>query len=177
MPYQLPPLAPTVRTPRRITLHWTAGAYDPSALELKHYHWLIDGDGDIRAGVDMRLNCPRIQPGYAAHTGRANTNNVGVAICAMAEASQGHYGRYPIKAQQVEAACDLIADLCRTYGIDNTPRRVLGHCEWTTILDVPQSGKWDVGVIPHAGITWKRLPDGTVAAMNYIRALVAQRLP
>ena len=59
---------------KRIILHWSAGSYKPNSTDMAHYHYLIDGDGEIKEGFlkpEDNLNCNDGR--YAAHTGGGNT--------------------------------------------------------------------------------------------------------
>lgn len=58
----------------KIIVHWTAGGYTPNSVDLKHYHYLIDGNGNVNHGIykpEDNLNCNDGK--YAAHTGGGNT--------------------------------------------------------------------------------------------------------
>ena len=89
---------------RRIICHWTAGAQQPSADDVKHYHYLVahmHGDTDepdddwakLVVGVPVARNMRSLsgQPsftrdpnrGYAAHTRGFNSWSIGVALCGM----------------------------------------------------------------------------------------------
>lgn len=35
---------------KRIILHWSAGSYKPNSTDMAHYHYLIDGEGEIKEG-------------------------------------------------------------------------------------------------------------------------------
>lgn len=177
VPALLPGLSPSKKIPIRATLHWTGGSFRPTGEDSTHYHFLIDfvdGEAHVRQGVDLRLNCPKAVAGYAAHTRGANSNNIGLALCGMwqsseAECNEGRFGKYPIQAEQVEAAALLAAIIAKRYGIPVEANRVLGHSEWRTLLGVPQAGKWDVTCLPHMLITPDQIKDGRAEAMDFFR--------
>src|SRR5690606_14966315 len=54
----------------RIIWHWTAGSYNASETDKEHYHFLIEGDGDIvRGEYSVKDNeVIRGSGTYAAHT-------------------------------------------------------------------------------------------------------------
>lgn len=182
-----PELSPQQREKLRLTLHWTGGNYD-AAGTLSHYNFVIDGEANMHPGVPLLRNIAPLSPGYAQHTGRANSNNIGLAVCAMWGSEQGNpstftgafggeYGPYPIREAQIVALCELAADLCRRYDIDVTPQRVRCHCEWSTVEPVTlQHGKWDIGCIPHLDMRQRILGDGTWMSGNYLRAQIRQIL-
>lgn len=178
----LPALGVSKTVPLRITLHWTASATRPTGNDLVHYHWLLDGEGGIHPGKPMRLNCPRRQPGYAAHTNQANTNNIGVALCGMFDASEekckaGEFGKHAFTGAAWGMAARLVACLCAKYGIPVKAERVLGHSEWRTLLGVKQAGKWDVTCIPHLGLkAGMPTTNGHALAMDTFRTQVLKEL-
>lgn len=136
---------------KRIHWHWTAGGYTPNAIEKKHYHFLVTGDGTIEEG-DLAPEANRTTSDgiYAAHTRAANTGAIGVAVCAMLNARERPFltGPCPITAAQVDALIALSADLCETYGIPVTDKTTLTHAEVQTNLGIAQRGKWDINWLP-----------------------------
>ena len=109
----------------KITIHWTAGMYKPNDCEKSHYHFLIDGDGNVVKGKykpEDNINC---QDGkYAPHTGGGNTGNIGVAICGMWN------NDVVITRKQVEACCKLVAELSDKYGIPISSKNIFTHAEF-----------------------------------------------
>ena len=87
--------------PRFITLHWTAGSYQQT---FDHYHFNVTGDGRIISTLPLSIK--------GSHVWGRNTGNIGVALCAMANART-----LPTK-KQCETTAALIADLCYQFGID-----------------------------------------------------------
>jgi len=162
-----------------ITLHWTAGRHTPNADDLQHYHYVIDGRGNVLPGMyPPEANLPPVRTGkYAKHVKRANSFNIGVSMCGMADATwanaiNGRYGQHAITKASVESAIHLCADLCWKYGIPPTTAGLIGHEEWDSIHGKPQD-RWDVCCIPHLDIRPERLADGSYTAMNWFRQQVA----
>lgn len=105
---------------RAIVLHWTAGDYD---TVYPAYHFCIAGAAEpvVHHTHDLRENMRdvRTDPSlpYAAHTRGRNSFAAGIGIAAMRDATPGDFGRFPLTAPQVEAACVVAAALVRRYGI------------------------------------------------------------
>jgi hypothetical protein len=136
---------------QRIVFHWTAGAYRASALDRKHYHILIESDGNLVRGVhSIADNASTADNHYAAHTRRLNTGSIGISVCCMAGARERPFdaGRFPMTETQWRTMAQVAADLCETYSLSVTPQTVLGHGEVQGILGVTQRGKWDPMVLP-----------------------------
>lgn len=136
---------------KRVIIHWTAGTHNVSAVDKKHYHYIIGGDGAVVAG-DLPVSANEsTATAYAAHTRGLNTGSIGVAFAAMHGAKERPFsaGRYPITEGQVAAMARLVFDLCEKYGIPVTPETVLTHAEVEPTLGVSQSGKWDVTWLPN----------------------------
>lgn len=136
---------------RRIIVHWTAGAYKASSLDLAHYHILIEEDGRLVRGTHSILdNVFTGDSRYAAHTLRLNTGSIGVSVCCMAGASEQPFvpGSFPMKELQWNVMAQVVAELCHEYEISVTPQTVLGHGEVQANLQVSQHGKWDPMVLP-----------------------------
>lgn len=138
---------------KRITLHWTGGNIYPSPYEKTRYHFLIDHNGVVHEGTKPpeanRTVLGRLQPGYVAHAGAFNSDNIGVGLCGMAGAQERPFfaGPSPITMKAYSAAVDLFADLCETYSIRVTPRTVLLHSEVRPRWGVGKY-KWDVNWLP-----------------------------
>lgn len=140
----------------RIVFHWPGGTYTPSDYEKSRYHFLIDGDanvieGDLPPEVNQTVN-GRLPHNYVQHSGGFNSNCIGIAVCGMKGATEVPFrtGSWPIKMPQINAACELAAELSDTYRIPATRDRMLLHSEVR-----PRFGrgkyKWDVNTWP--GIT------------------------
>ena len=127
-----------------IICHWTGGVYNPNAVDMEHYHFLIDGDGRVIKGKyspQDNLNCKDGK--YAAHCGGGNTGRIGIALCGM-------YSKdYPIKRKQLEAMCKKVAELCKTYGLAINSNSVLTHSEFGHKNPHTSSfGKVDIDKLP-----------------------------
>lgn len=129
-----------------VIIHWTAGAHKANATDRKAYHVLIEGDGTVVQGVPIERNAAPLKDGYAAHTLNANTDRIGVSMCAMGGAVESPFnpGKWPITEVQFEQACREVAKLCATYNIPVTPTTVLTHAEVQPNLGIAQRGKWDI---------------------------------
>ncbi len=133
----------------RIANHHTGGGYEPSALDLSHYHKLISLDGTVHDGRHpIAANAPGrplVAGRYAAHTRALNTGAIGNALCAMANGdwrSPFACRTFPLP-DQVEALVQLNARQCVEHGIPVTRETVLSHGEVELTLGVKQAGKWD----------------------------------
>ena len=160
---------------KRIVMHWTAGGHKANSTDRMHYHFMVEGDGNIVTGDHpVSDNESTADGNYAAHTGRLNTGSIGVSFCAMAGAQESPFnpGAYPITEAQVEAMCDLVADLAGEYDIPITRETVLTHAEVQPTLGVAQSGKWDVTVLP--GMT---APGNPVEVGDRLRDLIREDGP
>ena len=154
---------------KRIIWHWTGGTYTPNAVDLKHYHMLIDGDGNVHEGdLGPEANIDCTDGIYVRHTRGCNTAAIGIGICGMLGAKERPFsgGEYPIKPCQIDALVDLTADLCYTYDIPVTKSMTLSHAEVQPTLGIKQRNKWDIAWIPdHIDGT-----DDPVRIGNMIRA-------
>lgn len=136
---------------KRIIIHWTAGTHKVSEVDRDHYHFIIDGAGNVVAGkFPPEANAKPVAGKYAAHTLNANTGAIGVAVAAMFGAQERPFnaGRYPITQAQVSALSRLVVKLCYQYGIAITRETVLTHAEVQTTLGIAQRGKWDITWLP-----------------------------
>ena len=55
--------------------------------------------------------------------------------------------------QQWHVAGEVVAELCRRYGIDVTPPTVLAHAEVQAVLKIEQLQNWDPLVLPWTATT------------------------
>ena len=136
---------------KRIILHWTAGSYEASSIDLAHYHILIEGDGNlVRGSHSINDNVSTADNIYAAHTFMLNTGSIGVSVCCMAEAEESPFdaGSSPMLKMQWDTMTQVVAELCQFYDIPVTPQTVLGHGEVESTLGIDQGGKWDPVVQP-----------------------------
>ena len=131
---------------KNIVLHWTAGNYRPCSEDLKHYHYLVDVDGNIISGKyepKDNLNCTDGK--YAAHTGGSNTGRIGIAVCCRKDEKT-----LPTR-KQIEAMCNFAAKLCSIYGLN--PNDCITHAEFGKNHPTTSSyGKIDINSIPYANI-------------------------
>ena len=91
---------------KRLILHWSAGAHKVTETDKAHYHFIIDGAGNVCAGRHpVEANENPIKGKYAAHTLNCNTGSIGVAVAAMAGAVERPFnpGKQPITEAQVDA--------------------------------------------------------------------------
>ena len=130
----------------KIIIHWTAGNYEPNETDVNHYHYLINGSGLVKRGKHTPEDNEDCTDGkYAAHTGGGNTGAIGIALCCMKDSKTP-----PIK-KQVEACCNLAAQLCVIYGIK--PINCITHAEFGQAHPNTSSyGKIDINSIPYANI-------------------------
>lgn len=160
---------------KRIIIHWTAGAYVASSLDREHYHFLVDGEGKlVRGHPSVADNVPPLKEGvYAAHTKGTNSHSIGIAVCAMHEATDSPFnaGKFPIKKVQIDSLIEAVADLCRRYKIPVTRSTVLSHAEVQPTLGIKQNGKWDIARLPYDLTIKGPLPVG-----DHLRKLIAARL-
>ncbi len=142
------------RTMNRIVLHHSAGALEPSAFDLQHYHRMVTGSAKVLAGkfpISANAIGRHLAPGtYAAHTRNLNGGAVGLALAAMANAQWADpraCRAFPTRPQ-MDAFIAEAARLCREYGIEVTRQTVLSHAEVQITLGVAQAGKWDFDYDP-----------------------------
>lgn len=135
---------------KRIVIHWTAGTHKPSAMDRKHYHHIVSGDGEVVDGNLPVAANESTAGGYVAHTRGLNTGSIGVSFAAMHGANERPFsaGKYPITEAQVKAMTQLVFDLSERYDIPITPETILTHAEVEPNLGVKQRGKWDVNWLP-----------------------------
>lgn len=154
---------------KRIIVHWTAGVYEPNATDLEHYHYLIDGEGEVHNGKYKPEDNENCNDGcYAAHTGGGNTGSIGVSLCGMfGYVNRSYCGKYPLTKVQCERAFKLIAELSKKYNIPVTKQTVMTHYEFG--LNNPKTtsaGKIDITYLP--AYPWVRAAD----VGDYIRSKV-----
>jgi len=139
----------------RIIIHWTAGGNKANATDKRHYHIIVDGDGNIVMGnhpfsANNPIRNPNDGSTYAAHTRGANTGAIGIAMAGMRGAKERPFspGPSPITAVQVVALVGEVARLCRAHGIPVTRETVLTHAEVQSTLGIKQRNKWDIMWLP-----------------------------
>ncbi|MBD8651469.1 N-acetylmuramoyl-L-alanine amidase [Rhizobium sp. CFBP 13726] len=158
-----------------IVFHWTAGQNKASDLDRSHYHLLIESDGKHVRGVpSIDLNSlPKAKAGYAAHTLNCNTGFIGVSLCGMAGAVESPFraGKQPITRVQWDELANVLAQLCKRYGIKVSRKTVLSHAEVQTNLGIKQKGKWDIARLP-----FDTSIQGAAAIGDQMRAMVQSKL-
>lgn len=153
----------------RVIAHWSVTTYEVDDDTRRHYHYIFDQNGREYLGFKRpEANISVSDRDYVGHTLNCNQGSIGVACAAMHGAiSVDNYGDFPILRPQFEAMCLRIAKLCKRYGIPVTPRTVLMHGEVQKTLGIKQRGKWDIAVLPYAGLK-------TIEACgDYMRKLVS----
>lgn len=157
---------------KRTILHWSAGGHKASEFDRGHYHILIEGDGKIVRGIPTidKNDARGLKDGYAAHTLNLNSGSIGVAVCAMAGATEYPFnpGKAPMTEAQFQQLARVADELCARYGIDIAPQTVLSHAEVQGTLGIAQRGKID--------IMWRPGMDRMGSAHtigNELRALIA----
>lgn len=142
---------------RNIVWHWTAGNYYPCAVDLEHYHYIIDKDGKVHTGnykPSDNLNCNDGK--YAAHCGGGNTGRIGIALCCMKDDDT------PPTKKQVETMCKLSAQLCLAYEVKVID--CITHAEYgSTHPNTSSRGKIDINILPYAKVS------GIKAVGDYLR--------
>lgn len=162
---------------KRVIVHWTAGSYTPSAIDREHYHYLIDGAGDLHKARPVEQNDRSVaglsSDDYAAHTRGLNSYSIGVALCAMHGARERPFspGQYPITPAQVRSLTAFLVTLMETHDIPLSRETVLTHAEVQPTLGVWQRGKWDV-------MWWPGMdgPADPVAAGDMMRERVKEAI-
>ncbi|GAC1544849.1 MAG: hypothetical protein NVS2B17_26530 [Candidatus Velthaea sp.] len=164
---------------RFIYLHWTAADY---RTVFPAYHFCLSGAEDVlvHATHDLRENMRDIVRAphlpYAAHTAGRNSYAIGIAVCAMEDATPSDFGSYPITPAQIAAACAVAARLAAHYGI--APAAVRTHAE--AALDDEYFGasdedlRWDIARFEPAGLPLD--PSDARRCGEYFRAHVAAAL-
>lgn len=141
---------------KRIVIHWTAGTNKANGTDRLHYHYIIEGDGNILNGKfpvsanQVCRNDSKGNPMYAAHTGGGNTGSIGVSMCGMAGfKGVNSVGEYPLKQKQCEACFKFVAELCKKYNIPITSQTVLTHFEFGKANpNTSSAGKIDIVYLP-----------------------------
>ena len=134
---------------KAIVFHWTAGPHKATAVDRKHYHFIIEADGTVvRGNRSIVDNVPPLKT-YAAHTKNFNSNVIGISVACMAGAVESplKLGDYPMTRRQFEVMASCGAQLGKRYGIPVHPKSMLWHAEVQGTLGIQQAGKWDATVL------------------------------
>lgn len=94
--------------------------------------------------------------GYQEMNFRQRVNEAirGLSLATAVGGDLDHIGAtYPITEIQFNSMCRKIGELCLKYGIEVGPKTVLSHAEVERTLGIKQRGKWDIAVLPFAGLT------------------------
>jgi hypothetical protein len=142
---------------KNIIYHWTAGNYKPCSTDLEHYHFIVDGDGEVHAGkFDPKDNVKCITGKYAQHCGGGNTGRIGISICCRKDTNT------PPTKKQIEAMCFKGAECCIKYGLQ--PKDCLTHAEFGQAHPKTTSyGKIDINSIPYENLS------GVEVCADYLR--------
>ena len=158
----------------RIIAHWSVTDYKADESCKRHYHFIFEGDGTEVLGRLRPEANENIADGiYCGHTLNCNQGSIGVA-CAAMWAPEGYKqtvddpGPKPVTKPQFEAMCRRITQLCKKYNIPVTKKTVLMHGEVQKNLGIKQRGKWDIAVLPYAGL--KTIEE----CGDYMRKLVSE---
>lgn len=138
----------------RIIAHWTVTNYKATEQSKSHYHFIYEDTGnEVKGYLRPEANITtRIKP-YAAHTLGCNSGAIGVACAAMLGAIDvNNPGLYPITELQFDGMCRGMARLANKYNILVSRKTILSHAEVEEVLGVKQRGKWDISVLPFAGL-------------------------
>lgn len=135
-----------------ITIHWTGGTNKANEIDKQHYHFIIEGDGNIVEGIhkpEDNINC---QDGkYAAHTHRMNTGRIGISAAGMLGFDLlNKKTDFPLRKVQMEKLFNLSAQLCLRYKIPCDKEHLGTHYEIG--LEYPDShnkGKIDITYLPY----------------------------
>lgn len=154
------------------TLHWTGGLYTPNKAELKAYHVVIAGSGEVHTGdlaPEANIN---VRDGvYARHAGGFNTGNIGTALACMSKAKEHDptTWRVPPRLEQFKAATKEMAQMSLVYNI--APKRCWMHSEIRPLFG-RGIYKWDVNLLPWVS---DDLLSPTQAG-DYLRECIANEL-
>lgn len=134
---------------KRIIIHWTGGVFKPNKTDLTHYHYLIDGSGQLVEGYYKPEDNENCKDGkYAKHCGGGNTGSIGIALCGMyGYKNRENCGTYLINRVQCEKLFFIIANLCKKYNIAIKKDTVLTHYEFNQQQNI-KTGKIDITYLP-----------------------------
>lgn len=159
---------------KRVHAHWTAGTYKPNEdYDRKAYHFIIAWDGSKASLVlgkpTIDKNSGRLKDGYSAHTLNSNTDSISISIASMAGAIESPFnpGKYPMRLEQFQLMCKVIAELNVAYNIPVTGKTNLSHAEVQPTLGIAQKNKWDFTRLP-----WREDIRGAIPVGNYMRDMI-----
>lgn len=162
---------------RALWLHWTGGDY---AAVFPAYHFCLSGSDDVvvHQTADLRANMRdvRVQPDlpYAAHVAGRNGWAIGLAICAMRDATPHDFGPAPLTEPQIAALCSVAARLAAAYGIPLAAIRT--HAEAALedgYFGAGDEQRWDIArLVPSPD---PLVPDDARRTGELLRARIAAR--
>lgn len=161
-------------TIKRIHVHWTAGGHKANEIDLKSYHILVEGDGEIRRGKhSIAANGVGAKGPQASHTLKGNTGAIGVSLCCMRQSVERPFnpGPSPLTPVQWKRGIEVIADLAERYGVPVAPTTILTHAEVHPNLNIRQKNKWDI-----SRLAFDDRFDGPKAVGDEMRIRVAEML-
>jgi len=155
----------------RICLHWTAGTYKISPLELTRYHFIFDEAGSEFKGSrppESNLHASVEAGTYQQHCGGGNTGCIGIAAAGMyGYGSPKNIGAFPLTEKQINAMCKKCVYLMEKYNINLNPVTVFTHYEFgLKNSDSPSAGKIDINFLPYK----PELKPADVG--NYLRKII-----
>ena len=167
---------------RRIVLHWTAGDYRTLSPS---YHVCVALDARERPVArqthDLRANMRDTRvPGapYAAHTSGRNAYAIGIAICAMRDATPHDFGHYPLRPGALALACETAARLAAFYAIPVDREHVATHAEHALAdgyFGCGDDERWDVARLEPSPDPLQ--PDDARRAGDRLRGMIRACLP
>lgn len=166
-----------------VTLHWDVGNndFEPGSSTDEAYNYAIDGHGKVH----MCEHSPEDQlvvsdHNYAPHTRRANTKNLGIALCGIFGVKVNwrtgrviSHGAFPLTHAQFDAMYKLCAALvmvCPKLEVVSR-KRVLTHAEWQPVHGVYQRRKWDIRLFPGEDRIRPALESGDIIRENIRKAM------
>lgn len=149
--------------------HWTGGAHKPNALDRKHYHALVHGDGSVEW-----LHEPTAR---LSHTLNANGGAIGLGVCGMAGATERPWsaGPYAIRPIQIAALVRETARMCHEFDLPVSRWSTLSHAEIQPTLGIRQRGKIDFIWLPGFAGPKDPISTGDVLREMTRREVEAQR--
>jgi len=162
--------------PERCVIHWTGGGHQASVDDYQHYHFIIEGDGDIKKGRYSIADNNTTATPYAAHVRGLNSGSIGIALAGMGGSTETPFyrGDWPLNELQFTVLFDLCTHLFKLYALPISAPSLLTHAEVSTVYpSAPQRGKWDITYCPLLA------PDALLPASEvggYIRTRVQRKL-
>jgi hypothetical protein len=174
---QLPTRPELPALPRGVVLHWTGGGSKANSVDLGAYHYVVEGDGKVKAGKwGVAANMRSLTgTGYAMHTGGFNSFRVGLSAAGMLNyVSPSKPGTHPLTEVQIKRLAEVAAYFLGLANLDPlNPAHLCTHQEVWTIHGVKGSQnhhKKDIEFLPFK-------PDLSPRQVgDYLRALAANAL-